>query len=164
MTDVKTYFRNENTTDTWLTPPEIVKSLGDFLLDPCSPIEAPWRLAPIYYTEHHDGLKQPWVGRVFMNPPYGEQCKFWMRKMVQHGDGVALVFARVETQWFHETVWNAADAVFFFDRRISFYRPNGTKGSGSSAPSCLVAYGQENVESLCQSGLKGKLIILGDKK
>ena len=28
--------------DEWLTPPEIIKSLGEFDLDPCSPINRPW--------------------------------------------------------------------------------------------------------------------------
>lgn len=158
MTDVKTYFRNENTTDTWLTPPEIVKSLGDFFLDPCSPIDAPWRLTTMWYTEEHDGLIQPWVGRVFMNPPYGSQCGRWMEKLKTHGDGIALIFARVETKWFHKTVWQSADAVFFFDKRINFYKMDGSLGSGSSAPSCLVAYGKHNVDAIEKSGLSGKLV------
>lgn len=25
--------------DTWLTPPDIIKSLGEFDLDPCSPVK-----------------------------------------------------------------------------------------------------------------------------
>lgn len=150
---VTPFSRSTETTDVWLTPPEIVRSFGDFMLDPCSPIEAPWRLTPFWYTEEHDGLIQPWFGRVFMNPPYGSATKFWMRRLMQHGDGIALIFARVETQWFHETVWNAADAVLFFNKRISFYKPDGTRGVGSSAPSCLVAYGRQNADALMKSDL-----------
>ncbi len=156
---VAPFTRSNKTTDVWLTPPEIVRALGSFTLDPCSPIDAPWRLAPLWYTQQHDGLVQPWVGRVFMNPPYGSATKLWMRKLVQHGDGIALIFARVETQWFHETVWDAADAVLFFNKRISFYRADGSRGVGSSAPSCLVAYGSSNADVLMQSKL-GKSIRL----
>lgn len=153
MNKVAPFSRSDDTTDVWLTPPEIVKALGDFLLDPCSPIDAPWRLTPLFYTERHDGLAQPWVGRVFMNPPYGDAMKHWMRKLADHGNGIALIFARVETRWFHETVWNAADAVLFFDKRISFYKPDGSRGSGSSAPSCLVAFGEDNAAALKRCGL-----------
>ena len=81
MTNVKTYFRNENTTDVWLTPPNIVESLGQFTLDPCSPVNAPWRLTPLFYTVEHDGLKQPWVGRCFVNPPYGRECSVWIKNV-----------------------------------------------------------------------------------
>lgn len=28
--------------DEWLTPPQIIKALGGFDLDPCSPINRPW--------------------------------------------------------------------------------------------------------------------------
>lgn len=157
---VDAYFRNENTTDVWLTPPELVRALGDFVLDPCSPIDAPWRLAPLYYTEKHDGLVQPWMGRVFMNPPYGEATKFWMKKLSEHGDGIALVFARIETKWFEQYVWRKADAILFFNSRIQFYKPDGTKGGSASAPSCLVAYGDHNHSALHTSKIRGTIVDL----
>ena len=134
--------RSSKTTDVWLTPPELVKSLGSFDLDPCSPIDAPWRLAPLYYTEKHDGLKMPWCGRVFMNPPYGIQAKHWLKKLADHGNGVALIFARIETKMFRDFVWKRADAVLFFDKRLNFYNEKGEKASNDAgAPSCLVAWG-----------------------
>lgn len=160
VTDVKTYFRSAETTDVWLTPPALVKALGLFTLDPCAPEVAPFRHAPIWYTEKHDGLVQPWFGRVFMNPPYGSQTGLFMRKLADHGDGIALVFARVETKWFREQVWKRADAVMFFASRISFLRADGSSGQGSSAPSCLVAYGSQNVIALHTSGLSGTIIDL----
>ncbi len=90
-----------------------------------------------------------------MNPPYGSATKKWMRRLVGHGDGIALVFARVETQWFHETVWQAADAVMFFKGRIQFLTPSGEipKSGNAPAPSCLVAYGSHNADVLQQSEL-----------
>lgn len=127
-------------------------------MDPCSPIDAPWRLAPLWYTEKHDGLKMPWCGRVFMNPPYGSATKDWMRKLANYGNGVALVFARIETNWFNEQVWKRADAILFFDRRIQFLRQDGSTASSASAPSCLIAYGAANVVALHHSGITGTIV------
>jgi hypothetical protein len=44
--------------DEWLKPPEILKALGDFDLDPCAPINRPWPMAKNHFTVEHDGLKQ----------------------------------------------------------------------------------------------------------
>ena len=158
--NVKIYFRNEDTTDIWLTPIEIVKALGDFDLDPCSPVNAPWRLTPLYYTIEHDGLKQPWVGRCFVNPPYGRETKHWLKKCSEYKNCTALIFARVETQWFKEFVWDAAHSIFFFHHRITFHKECGAKGQSASAPSCLISYNIENTEAIKNSNLNGKLIIL----
>jgi DNA N-6-adenine-methyltransferase (Dam) len=158
---VSPFVRNENTTDVWLTPRNIVESLGSFDMDPCSPIEAPWRLAPLFYTEEHDGLSNPWIGRVFMNPPYGRETVKWMDKLSKHGNGIALVFARVDVKWFQKYVWQQADMVFFFNNRLKFYTNDGAlAGSGASAPSCLVAYGEQNVKSVLNSKLNGFAIDL----
>jgi DNA N-6-adenine-methyltransferase (Dam) len=135
------YSRTAETTDVWLTPPHIVEALGPFDLDPCSPINAAWRLAPKWLTEIDDGLAQDWQGRVFMNPPYGRATQHWLKKLADHGQGIALIFARVETQMFFETVWPRADAVFFFKGRIQFLTERRQKVGSPSAPSCLIAYG-----------------------
>ena len=100
---------NEKTvadTDVWLTPPRIIESLGKFDLDPCSPLDRPWDTAKKHYTIEDDGLMQPWKGRVWMNPPYGPPMPKWLEKLANHpGGGVALTFARTETNAFHEFVW-----------------------------------------------------------
>ena len=44
-----------------------------------------------------NGLLQDWWGTVYCNPPYGSHVGIWMRKMAEHGDGIALIFARIET-------------------------------------------------------------------
>ena len=48
--------RSENTTVEWLTPPELVIKLGEFDLDPCSPINAPFFHAKNNYTILENGL------------------------------------------------------------------------------------------------------------
>ena len=52
-------------TDVWLTPPGIIKSLGEFDLDPCASLNRPWDTAKKHYTVEDDGLTKPWAGRVW---------------------------------------------------------------------------------------------------
>lgn len=33
--------------DEWLTPPHVLKALGEFDLDPCAPITRPWEIAKL---------------------------------------------------------------------------------------------------------------------
>ena len=67
--------RNEGTTDSWITPPELIERLGPFDLDPCECIPQPWSCAERSYTEEDNGLMQPWDGLVWCNPPYGKQAR-----------------------------------------------------------------------------------------
>lgn len=144
--------------DEWLTPPEILRRLGRFDLDPCSPIERPWPTADRHFTVLDDGLSQPWDGRVWLNPPFGREAIKWMRRMVEHGNGIALIPARTETEMFFECVWGAADAVLFLRGRPHFHRVNGERAKfNSGAPICLVAYGLSNVAALERSKL-GQLV------
>ena len=62
-------------TDVWLTPPYIIEALGEFDLDPCSPINRPWDTAKKHYNVFDDGLAHQWEGRVWCNPPYGKHTK-----------------------------------------------------------------------------------------
>lgn len=158
-------FGNEKTvaeTDVWLTPPYILEPLGDFDLDPCSPINRPWNTAKKHYTIEDDGLAQPWEGRVWMNPPYGPPMPKWLKKMADHpGGGIAMTFARTETKAFHEYVWDKADAILFLKGRIKFHRIDGIASKKDpGAPSVLIAYGKENVTALEKSGLDGKIVYL----
>jgi len=148
-------------TDDWITPPHIVESLGRFDLDPCACTPQPWPCANKSYNLSDDGLAQPWAGRVFLNPPYGPRAEPFLAKLAEHGDGVALLFARTETELFHRYIWNAADALLFLKGRLYFHRPDGTRASGNSGgPSVLIAYGHENVSALRDSGLDGAFIEL----
>ena len=152
MTDKTRYFfRDENTKDEWLTPPELINSLGEFDLDPSSPINRPWPTAKKHYTIEDDGLVQTWEGRVWMNPPYGNQIKVWMDKLSLHGNGIALVFARTETKWFHKYCWQRATGIFFFEGRIAFSHVNGLRGMPAMASSCLVIYGENNRDAVMKA-------------
>ena len=151
--------------DEWLTPPKIVKSLGEFDLDPCSPINRPWDTAKKHYDITHNGLAQKWEGRVWCNPPYGKETGKWLSACDRSGNAIALIFARTETKMFFKNVWRAADAVFFFEGRLFFHHVDGTVAKANAgAPSCLVAYGANNVEAIDKSGLPGILVRLSKPK
>jgi hypothetical protein len=142
-----------------LTPPEIIKALGPFDLDPCASVDQPWRTADVQYTIEDDGLSQEWTGLVWCNPPFGPDAEQWLARLADHGDGIALVPARTETRWFVKTVWDKADAILFLHGRPHFHHPDGTRGrANSGAPICLIAYGRTASHRLYESGFKGSLV------
>jgi len=147
--------------DEWLTPPHIVEALGDFDLDPCSPINRPWDTAKYHYSEIDNGLMKDWHGRVWCNPPYGNNTGDWLGKLSAHGDGIALIFARTETRLFFEYVWNRATAVFFIKGRLHFHYVDGSRAKANAgAPSVLVAYGSGNANALRNTTIKGQFITI----
>ena len=153
--------RSHQGKDEWITPPYLIRTLGVFDLDPCAAINQPFRTAQKQYTILDDGLCKPWIGRVWLNPPYGKKTKKWMWKLANHGNGIALIFARTETQTFFEHIWPKADAIMFLKGRLRFYHSNGFRAENSAgAPSCLIAYGQNNADALSVCSLEGKFIKL----
>ena len=62
------------------------------------------------FSPRHDGLKQPWHGRFWLNPPYGAisaDGSTWLLAEYECGaisEAVALVPARVDTRWFARLV------------------------------------------------------------
>lgn len=149
----------------WYTPPEIFIDLGvEFDLDPCQPEnKIQWIPAKKHYCLADDGLASPWVGNVWLNPPYGKHTIDWLKKMHKHRNGIALVFARTDTKWYHEVVAEA-DAILFMKGRIKFVDGLGvTGGGGAGAGSMLIAWGDENVKALQNYQLKngGHLVFNG---
>jgi hypothetical protein len=146
---------NDGETVEWYTPPGVFAALGlEFDLDPCAPPGGlPWIPAARSYCVADDGLTQPWDGRVWMNPPYGRSTAAWMRRLAEHGDGIALVFARTETEWWHEAV-PCATVVCFIAGRLTFVASDGLPGtSNAGAPSALIAYGADCAEAVATCGL-----------
>lgn len=147
----------------WLTPPHIIKALGDFDLDPCAATNRPWDTAKHHFIEADDGLAQEWFGRVWCNPPYGPGMEKWLGKLAAHsGGGVALVFARTETKTFFDTVWGKASAIYFLKGRLRFHKPDGERGATAGSPSVLIAYGERERETLRNCTLPGYFVDLSN--
>jgi hypothetical protein len=160
--------RTKKTTDVWLTPPNIIKALGEFDLDPCflPDGERIWDTAKVHFHEGINGLIQDWSPYpvVWMNPPYNPKyLKAWMTKLADHGNGIALTFARTETAAFR-VAWQRANAMLFLSKRIQFLNRYGEpktldgKDSNSGAPSVLIAFGEECAARLVRCGLEGALV------
>jgi hypothetical protein len=152
------------TTHDWLTPPEILQALGPFDMDPCASQYQPWRTAETQFTIEDDGLARQWSGRVWCNPPYGPHAEKFLRRMAEHGNGIAFIFARTETKAFQEWCWKRADGMLFMAGRVKFRLPGGGTAGTAGAPSVLIAYGKHNVETLKKSGIAGYTVELDNKK
>lgn len=145
-----THAGNQSLSHRWTTPPALLEKLypifGIFDLDPCSPTKnrkhAPVK-ARLYFTEQENGLTLPWVGTVFVNPPYGGQLKTWIAKAAQeartnHAPTIlALIPARTDTRAWHEHVANQAH-IFLLKGRLSF----GAGDMPAPFPSALVLWSQ----------------------
>lgn len=139
--------------DEWYTPDKYLvsarKLLGGFDLDPasCEKANAMVRAKRIY-TIDDDGLRKPWNGSVWCNPPYGDEgggMAAWISKMAEEHDaermtqGIMLVNATTEAGWF-QPLWNYA--LCFTDHRIKFYTPSGTPRSPVSG-NAFVYFGRD---------------------
>jgi hypothetical protein len=147
-------------TTTWLTPPHVIEGLGgadSFDLDPCGFDGSPIRTARRVYSLPVDGLALPWEGRVWLNPPYSTgEIDDWLDRLADHGNGVALIFARTETECFHRHVWGRASGLLFLAGRLHFHYPDGSRAKANAgAPSVLCAYGQDDLDRLAASPLAG---------
>lgn len=151
-------------TEEWLTPPALLDALGgagSFDLDPAAPIVRPWPTAREHLTIEDNGLLRAWWGRVWLNPPYGSALIRWMARMAEHGRGVALIFARTETEAFSRFVWDRASAALFIEGRINFHLPDGTRcRHNAGAPSVLCSYGATDADILSTCNVAGKFVPL----
>lgn len=141
--------------DDWYTPPEIFEALGvRFDLDPASPGASHWVPADRVYTIQDDGLSKPWAGFVFMNPPFGGRNGHvpWLRKFIDHGDGIAIVRAYTSAGWFHDLV-PSADLILFPRGKTKFVRPDGSIGKAPGAGVVLIGMGDKGCNALMNSGL-----------
>jgi len=139
MTINKALFSSKN--KECATPQDLFDDLDaifHFDLDPCAlPSNVKCRR---FFTPADDGLKQPWEGSVFMNPPYGSpDIKPWIKKAFEEAqkDGttvVCLVPARTDTAWWQD--YCTKGHVWFVRGRLKF---GGSKGS-APFPSAIVIF------------------------
>jgi hypothetical protein len=119
----------------WYSPREVVDAARDVLggidLDPasCAVANTVVQAAHIYTVEDN-GLRQPWRGRVWMNPPYkAPEIEQFCEKFAHHvaaadiSAGVVLVNNCTDTQWF-STLATAAAAFCFPSARCRYWQPD----------------------------------------
>jgi len=92
----------------------------DFTLDPCCTHE-PAKCSK-HFTPGENGLAQSWAEEtVFMNPPYGKEVGFWMKKACEEArDNLALVVcfvrASVDMEWWGHYAARATEIRFSKER------------------------------------------------
>ena len=132
--------------DEYRTPREIFDGLQcRFALDPCRPITGPWYVPAVTgYTRDDDGLRQPWDGFVWMNPPFGKRNGQvpWLRKFFEHGCGIGLVNALTSSGWFHDWMPKAS-GIFLPRGKTRFVRPDGTVAKQPASGVVLFSAGDE---------------------
>jgi phage N-6-adenine-methyltransferase len=122
----------------WYTPKNIIdaarNTMGSIDLDPASSsIANQTVMAKKYYTKEDDGLKQPWYGNIWLNPPYSRLLmpQFAMaviNKRQDYDQAIVLVNAATETCWFQILVGDC-DALCLVRHRIKFLDVNGRPGA-----------------------------------
>lgn len=123
----------------WFTPTKYIEAarlvMGGIDLDPAS-CELANRTVrgSQFFTAEQNGLKRPWYGRVFLNPPYRTDmihAKFVNKLIAEYEEGrcteaILLVGNRTECDWF-APLWDFP--LCFTDHRIRFISPSGQKDS-----------------------------------
>lgn len=143
-------------TTEWYTPSVYIEAvrevLGSIDLDPASCNEAQKTVkAAKYYTVKDNGLKQPWSGSVFLNPPYSKtggksnQELFSSRLIYEYQLGnvteaILLVKSALGYRWF-EQLWDACPTVCFARDLIRFVKSDGTIGGKAKLGSAFFYFG-----------------------
>lgn len=173
MSEARGYHPPSKTTE-YETPHDLFDRLwdqyGPVTLDPCGQHEVHYSAYRVTSTggkcydgstEALDGLKQPWSGVVFMNPPYGRGIGEWLEKAVfeitlgsqsrmmseitpggwalRRGGPtriVALLPAKTDTRWWHRYIQGRAH-VEFLRGRLTFHGQPGA----APFPSAVVVWG-----------------------
>jgi hypothetical protein len=125
----------------WYTPDEYLEAartaLGAIDLDPASCAIAQRRVrARVWHNEKANGLKKPWSGRVFLNPPFDDPGPWVARLLEAHKRGkvsAAVVITNncTETAWGQALLTTPGVALCFPSSRISFHKPDGSRGTGN---------------------------------
>lgn len=146
---------------TWITPKDIIDRLGPFGTDPCCPDKMPWKTACRMITKKQDGRTARWCGRVWLNPPYGKEALPFLERMAHYtGGGIAMIFARTDTEAWHKYVFPFAHSIMFLKRRIRFCSKDGLQKSDAVAPSALISYSALDTNILQFCGIPGTIVRL----
>ena len=130
----------QSRTALWETPLKLFQKLDEefhFTLDVCAVAEN--AKCTRFFSPAEDGLKQPWDGVCWMNPPYGREIGNWMEKAFRESSEngllvVALVPARPDTEWWNKFAIHGE--IRFIRGRLRF----GNAKSGAPFPSAIIIF------------------------
>jgi site-specific DNA-methyltransferase (adenine-specific) len=143
---VRPELRFKSATNEWPTPDTLWKPLDDefgFTLDVCSTHEN--AKCKNHFTLAEDGLKQPWDGVAWMNPPYGAQLARWVKKCHDEAKRgvlvVGLIPVRSNTSYWHDYIMGNEI------RFVRGYPKFGNAKQGLKAPLAVVVWRPNNALS-----------------
>lgn len=126
--------------DCWATPRWLTDLLPLVSLDPCSNERSTVRAERDYrLARGEDGLRLPWFGSVYVNPPYSD-VKPWAAKLLRSPRVMAAAFlinVDPSVSWWHALTERLPIALMF-RKRIQFVPPPGIKPSSNSKPQALL--------------------------
>lgn len=140
-------------TDHWHTPRYVFDALNcTFFMDVAGPVGGSHVRCATVLTER--SLETPWLGYVWMNPPFGGRNGLvpWLDKFFAHGNGIALVPDRTSAPWWQSAA-RRSDAILFVAGKIKFERPDGSVGKHPGNGTTLMAV-----------GARGRLALLNAQK
>jgi hypothetical protein len=148
--------------DEWFTPEQIIESartvLGGIDTDPAScPAANKIVKAKVFWSQKQNGLDltHPWIGSVWMNPPYGGMAQAFIERLMGELDRGSVTAAIVllnlnamSSRWF-QPVSRRASALMVTDGRLRFMP--GSEGQAFSSPSTgsVISYFGPDVERFC---------------
>ncbi len=113
--------------------------------------------ATTHFTKEIDGLQQPWVGRVWLNPPFGEGIEDWFRKLGKEiaekrvTEAIVLWKAAMETRAMRILVSIPEYRCSAVPRkRISYHSGERKQGNSSTFTTMLHYFGknEENFQTI----------------
>lgn len=115
-----------------------------------------------YYDIESDGLRSPWAGKVWCNPPY-DNIESWIKKSVQEIKSgncetvVLLIPAYTDVAYYHEWIFPLCSTLVFFRSRLRFIGPFVRKGGVSRHASIAVVFeaghsGSPTIRSMTAKG------------
>lgn len=147
MSDIKACLSTG--TDTWETPPDFFaaqeRKYGKFDLDVCATAMNAKCLT--FFPPGHDGLKMPWFGNVWCNPPYSKgQPDQWIKKALQElragraRQVVMLLRGDTSTKRWHDLIVPNATEFHFVRGRLRFWENGRPAKQGAAFPSVVVVF------------------------
>ena len=94
-----------------------------------------------------------------MNPPFS-QIGNWFARLVDHGNGIGLAPAAVQTVYWQDTIWPNCTGVLFIRARIRFWTTAGIERDGTLPSTiALAAFGDLALERLRNAEDLGALVV-----
>lgn len=135
--------------DSLRTPAWVYEALGPFDLDPCAGESTRIGVENYRLEDGNDGLKLPWFGFVWCNPPFSQK-EIWAEKMIQHGNGILILPERGSAPWCGPLKEHTGFH-FVMGKKINFEGGSSSNNLGS----ILFPFGPEAIERIKNSNLPG---------